>query len=188
MNSEQYDPTKAKGKQLGAKLRRLLWTVVSLTIFRYSPFFCHGWRRFLLRCFGAKIAGTATVGRRAVIDAPWNLTMGERAMICSDAWVACDADIEIGDQSMIGAFARVLAGSHDSNSNNFKPVVTKILIEKNCWIASCAMLVGGGRKVLKIGEGAIVGAGAVVFTNVKPSAIMVGNPAEKIAERSFNKA
>ncbi len=188
MNPEQYDPTKAKGRTCGNKLRRLLWTTVNSTIFRYSPFFCHGWRRFLLRCFGAQIATTARVGRRAVIDAPWHLTVGERAMSCSDAWVACDADIEIGDQSMIGAFARVLAGSHDSNSNTFKPVVTKILIEKNCWIASCAMLVGGGRKVLKIGEGAIVGAGAVVFTNVKPGAIMVGNPAEKIAERSLGEA
>lgn len=183
MNPEQYDPTKAKRSRLGVKLRRLLWRVVNSTAFRYSPFFCHGWRRFLLRCFGAKIAGSATVGRRAVLEAPWHLTMGERAMICSDAWVVCDADIEIGDNSIIGAFARVLTGSHDSGSNDFKPVVTKIVIEKNCWIASCAMLVGGGRKLLRIGEGAVIGAGAVVFANVKPYAVMVGNPATKIAER-----
>ena len=186
MNSEQYDPTKAKGCTLGNKLRRLLWSTVNSTIFRYSPFFCYGWRRFLLRCFGAKIASSATIGRRAVIDAPWYLTMGERAMICSDAWVSCAGYVDIGDQSMVGAFARVLSGSHDSNSNNFKPTWTRIEIEKNCWIATGAMVIGGGRKVLKIGEGAIIGAGAVVFTNVKPNAIMVGNPAAKIAERSLD--
>jgi len=61
------------------------------------------------------------------------------------------------------------------------------LIGNDCWIASCAILASGGRRKLKIGDGAIIGAGAVVFLNVKPLAIMAGNPAEQIAERRFNK-
>lgn len=179
-----YDPTQAK-TPLRVKIHRLLWTVVNQTIFRYSPFFCYGWRRFLLRCFGAKIASSATVGRRAIINSPWNLTMGERAMICNDAWVMCYAPVVIGDQSNVGEYARILTGGHVANSKTYKGIVSSVIIGNDCWIASCAILVSGGRRTLKIGDGAIVGAGSVVFLNVPRMAIMAGNPAEQIGERAF---
>lgn len=188
MNSEtEYNP-KQGGVSLLIKLHRFCWAIVNETIFRYSPFFCHGWRRFLLRCFGAKIAKTATVGRRVIINAPWNLTMGDSSMICNDAWVMCYAPVIIGNRSIIGEYARILTGSHVSNSKSYRPIISEIIIGNDCWIASCSILASGGRRKLKIGDGAIIGAGAVVLLNVKPMAIVVGNPAEQIAERQFNRA
>ena len=181
-----YNPKNAR-TSLWVKLHRFCWVVVNETVFRYSPFFCYGWRRFLLRSFGAKIAKTATVGRRAVINAPWNLTMGDSSMICNDAWVMCYAPVVIGDRSIVGEFARILTGSHVSNSKSYEGIVSDVLIGNDCWIASCAILASGGRRKLKIGDGAIIGAGAVVFLNVKPLAIMAGNPAEQIAERRFDR-
>lgn len=181
-----YNPKKDK-KSVRRKLHRLCWIFVEKTLFRYSPFICYGWRRFLLRCFGAKIAKTATIGRQARIDDPWNLTMGERSMICNHTWIMCQAPVIIGNQSLVGEYSKILTGSHISNSKSYKGIVSGVTIGSNVWIASCAIISSGGYKTLKIGEGAIIAAGAVVFNNVKPMAIMFGNPAKHIADREFNK-
>lgn len=183
-NTVQYD-AKGWAPKVTEKLRRLCWVIVNNTVFRWSPFFCYGWRRFLLRAFGAQIDGTATIGRRAIINAPWNLVMCAKSMICSDAWVMCYAKVEIGEQSMVGEYAKLLTGSHDINSRSFRGLMSPILIGKNCWIASNAMVVSGGRRRLKIGDGAVVGAGAVVMTSVPSMAVMLGNPAEVFSTREF---
>ena len=182
-----YNP-KNMERSIWRKLHRFSWVIVNSTIFRWSPFFMYGWRRFLLRSFGAKIAKSATIGRKAVIEAPWNLSMGERSMICNNAWLMCYAPISIGNQSMVGEWARILTGSHVSNSTSYKGISSAVSIGENCWIASCAMLVSGGYKKLVIGDGAIVGAGSVVMRNVKPMTVVVGNPAKFLVEREFNKA
>lgn len=55
----------------------------------------------------------------------------------------------------------------------------RINIENDVWI-------GSGVRILKdvcIGEGAVIGAGAVVTRDVEPYDIVVGNPATKIGER-----
>ena len=182
----EYNPQKDK-KSVARKLRRLVWVVVEQTLFRYSPFVCWGWRRFLLRCFGAKIAKTATVGRLARIEDPWNLSMGERSMIGNHTWIMCYAPVVLEDQVLVGEYSKILTGSHQTNSFSYKGIVSGVTIKKNVWIASNAMLISSGYKTLVIGEAAVISAGAVVFNNVKPMAIMIGNPAKHIADREFNK-
>lgn len=181
-----YNPKKDK-KSVLRKLHMRLWTVIEVTLFRFSPFFCYGWRRFLLRCFGAKIDKTATIGRLARIESPWNLTMGARSMICNHTWIMCYAPVKIGDQALIGEYVRILTGSHITNSKSYKGISAGVEIGPNAWIASCAILSSGGYKTLRIGEGAIVGVGSVVLRNVKPMTVVMGNPAKFIVDREFSK-
>lgn len=54
----------------------------------------------------------------------------------------------------------------------------EIVIGENVWIGVRAMVLGGAR----IGEGAIVGAAAVVDSEVPPYAIVAGNPAQVVGE------
>lgn len=183
-SQEEYNPKRDK-KSVLWKLRLLAWVCVNNTLFYWSPFFLWGWRRFLLRCFGATIAKTATVGRRARIEAPWNLVMGERSMICNNTWIMCYAPIIIGDQALVGEYCKLLTGSHISNSRSYQGIASPIEIGANAWLASASIVVSGGRRSLRIGEGAIVGAGAVVMTSVRRMTIVVGNPAESVGERSF---
>lgn len=187
-NDVIYDPTRDKVRRsVNMLFMRLLWNVVNATLFYYSPFFCYGWRRFLLRAFGAKISSTASVHRKAIIDSPWNLTMGENSMISNHAWILCRAKVSLGDRALIGEYVRVLTGSHISNSKSFKSAVADVEIGVDSWVASCAILSSSGYKKLKIGDGAIVGVGAVVLRNVKPMTIVMGNPAKYIADREFNR-
>ena len=182
----EYNPKNDK-RALGTKLHRHLWLLVNATLFRWSPFFCYGWRRFLLRMFGAKIARTATVSRTAVINAPWNLTMGDRSMICHHAWVMCHAPVVIGNQSLVGEYARILTGSHISYSKIYRSITSPVVIGENCWVATCAIICWGGYRKFTMGDGAILGVGAVAMRSIKPMTINVGNPAKYIADREFTK-
>lgn len=180
-----YNPRNAR-QEMRYRLACHAWWLVNATLFRWVPFFCYGWRRFLLRCFGAKVASSATVGRTAVIDAPWNLVMGERSMICKNAWVSCHAPVIVGNQSLVGEYARILTGSHKTNSRNYEGIASGVTIGADCWIASCAIVCSGGYSELKIGDGAVVSAGAVVYSDVRPMGIAIGNPAHCVLDRAMD--
>ena len=55
------------------KFTRVLWLVVYVFLFRFSPRPWHWWRSFLLRCFGARIDQGCHIYGAARIWAPWNL-------------------------------------------------------------------------------------------------------------------
>jgi hypothetical protein len=63
------------------KIRRLLWSMVQNTLYRYSFHTWSGWRAFLLRCFGAKIGRRCTIRRTSRVHYPWLLEMGDLACL-----------------------------------------------------------------------------------------------------------
>ena len=54
-----------------------LWWIVQSTIFRISPQFMYGWRRLLLRLFGANIGYRVLIRPTAKILYPWELIIGD---------------------------------------------------------------------------------------------------------------
>ena len=64
------------------KLRRLVWGVVWTCFARPFPrSMAMGWKRMLLRAFGAKIASTAVVYATARVFQPWLLIMDDYACL-----------------------------------------------------------------------------------------------------------
>lgn len=51
------------------------------------------------------------------------------------------------------------------------------------WIGTNAIILGG----VKVGQGAIIGAGAVVAKDVPSYAVVVGNPAKVVKYRFFSR-
>jgi len=51
-----------------------------------------------------------------------------------------------------------------------------VFIDKRVWIGGGTIILAG----VKIGEGAVIGAGSVVAKDVDPGQIMAGNPARPI--------
>lgn len=86
------------------------------------------------------------------------------------AIVSTNSRIVIGDYSFI-AHEVVLADSCAARPGPAAPA-TGISLGENCWIGARAVLLSGAR----IGQGAIVGAAAVVDFEVPPFAIVAGNP------------
>lgn len=92
--------------------------------------------------------------------------------------------IRTGNNVSIGPEAAILTLGHDPRSAIFEDRGGDVVIGDRAWIGYRAIVLPG----VCIGEGAVVGAGAVVTKNVEPYAIVAGNPARKIGERAIGKA
>jgi putative colanic acid biosynthesis acetyltransferase WcaF len=159
---------------------RVLWGLI-FPIFRFSPRSFFGWRIFLLRIFGAKIGREVHIYPSAKIYLPWNLTIGDKSSIGEWALIYNLGKVKIGSQSTVSHRAHLCAGTHDYHDPNLKLLRLPIEIGNQAWICADAFI---GPNVT-VGEGAIVGASAVVFKNVSAWNIVVGNPAKIIKQRNI---
>lgn len=164
---------------LANRLGRVVWGVVWLLFFRPSPIPLHGWRRMLLRCFGARIGPGVHVYPSAKVWAPWNLEMGAHS--CLSHHVDCYSvdKIRIGENVTVSQYAYLCAATHDIEDRQLELVTAPIRIEPSAWICAGAFI-GPGRT---IGEGAVVGARAAVFRDVEPWTVVGGNPARFLKNR-----
>lgn len=179
MTFEDYKPVQTGTIPSRLKVAAIAWRLVNATAFRYSPFFSRGWRRLLLRAFGADIHHTTSANRLAVIDYPWNLRMGAWSSLGPHSWTYALAPITIGAKTCVGDGVRLLTGSHDIEDCQFGLLVSPIAIGSCCWVATGATVLPG----VTIGEGAVVGACAVVTKDVPAWTVVAGNPAREVKKR-----
>jgi acetyltransferase-like isoleucine patch superfamily enzyme len=158
------------------------------------------------RLRGARLGGKSRIGRACRIVRPWRLHAGKRVQLEHQVYIKItseEAKIELGDEVFIG-FGVVLnildslslgnhvliapgcfitdhhhkRGAHDriaAQGCESAPVI----IEDDVWLGANAVVLPG----IRIGRGAIIGAGAVVTHDVEPMAIVVGVPAKRIGMR-----
>jgi maltose O-acetyltransferase len=88
--------------------------------------------------------------------------------------------IRTGDDVSIGPEAAILTLGHEPQSPDFADHGGDVVIANRVWIGYRAIVLPG----INIGEGAVIGSGAVVTKDVDPFAIVAGNPARKIGERN----
>lgn len=159
---------------------RMVWSIVWGIFARPLPrSIGSGWKRFLLRLFGAKISPTAVVYSSAKVYYPANLIMDDYACLASDVDCYNVATIHIGANTTVSQGAYLCTASHDI-TNQLNPLITApIVIEDQAWVAADAFIGMG----ITIGQGAVVGARAVVFKDVDPWTIVGGNPAKFIKKR-----
>ena len=169
---------RAKKYTSGEMTRRVLWTLMQ-PLFRFSPRPCFGWRRFLLRGFGAKIGQSVHVYPSATIYFPWNLEVGDESAIGEQVFIYNLGRVTLGSRVTISHRAHLCAGTHDHTKPDFPLLRPPIAIGSDAWICADAF-VGPG---VTVGEGAIVGARAVAIKDVKPRTIVVGNPARESEKR-----
>lgn len=159
---------------------RMLWTMTWALCARWLPRSVgSGWKRFLLRIFGAKVASTAIVYSSAKVYYPANLTMDDYACLASDVDCYNVAPIHIGKFATVSQGAFLCTASHDIASPHHELITAPITIESQAWVAA-GVFIGMG---VTIGEGAVVGARAAVFKDVEPWTVVGGNPAKFIKKR-----
>lgn len=159
---------------------RLLWSICWGLLATWIPrSMASGWKRTLLRCFGAKISPTAVVYSSAKVYYPANLIMDDYACLASDVDCYNVAPIHVGRFATVSQGAMLCTASHDITSPDHKLITAPIDIADQAWVAAGAF-VGMG---VSIGEGSVVGARAAVFKDVAPWAIVGGNPAKLLKIR-----
>ena len=164
----------------GNKARRLLWDVAYALLFRTMPRSrAMAWKRLLLRLFGARVAPGVRIESSATFWAPWNLTVGENAWIGGGARLYCVDAVTIGANAVVSQEADVCTASHDLSSPAFELTHRPIAVGDGAWIAARAAVLPG----VRVGEGAVVGYGAVVTRDVPPWTVVAGNPAREVGKR-----
>ena len=164
------------------KYRRLLWCSVWKLLFHPWPYFIgHRFRRWLLRCFGAKVPKSAVVFPSAQIWAPWNLSCGNNVAIDRNVYLYSVAPITIGSKVAISDGAFICTASHDISYASRPLTTAPITIHDGAWIGARAFIFPG----VTIGEGAVVGACAVVTKDVPAWAVVGGNPAKILKYRKL---
>ena len=166
------------------KLVRAIWNLVWTLFFRPTPehsVMFNSWRILLLRLFGAKIGSHCVVKSSCEIWQPWNLIMEDYVALSEHVICYTVDKITIGSQTTISREAFLCCASHDVTSPIMELTYAPIIIGANAWIAGRAIILPGR----KIGDGAVVAAGAVVVKDVEPWTIVGGNPARFIAKREL---
>lgn len=151
---------------------RILWVFGSV-IFRWMP--RHFWfvKNVILRIFGATVGKQTRIESSAYIKMPWNVVIGDYCAIGEEVHVYSLGKVCIGDRVTISQQAYICAGSHDLQSNKRELLKPGIFIKDDVWVAARGFIGPG----IILEEGSVIGAGAVVFSNVDAHALMVGNPA-----------
>ena len=159
---------------------RILWSLCS-PLFRYSPRPFFWWRCFLLKSFGACIGSNVHIYNSAIIYMPWNLEIGDWSSIGEYAFVYNLEKITIGTKVTISYRSHLCAGTHDHTNKTFPLLKIPIRINNNVWICTDSFIGPG----VTIGEGAVIGAKAVIVKDVKSWTVMAGNPGTAIKKRTI---
>lgn len=161
------------------RMARVLWSVCCFLFFRYTPRPLHGFRSFVLRCFGAKVGRGVHVYPGAKIWAPWNLNLADGCSIASGATAYSQGIITIGINSVISQGVNLCAGTHDYTLTGFPLVTQPINIGNEVWIAAEAFVHPG----VTIADGCVIGARAVVTKDMPAWMVCTGHPCQPIKQR-----
>lgn len=155
-----------------------VWRLVNALTFGWCGNRC---RQLLLRAFGAKIGGGCLICRGVTVYAPWKLEIGEMVCIGPHVELYNKDKIQIGSGVVISQDAYMCTASHDISSPVMALTKEPIIIADNVWVAAKASVLLG----VNIGEGAVVGACAVVAKDIPPWSVVVGNPAKVVGIRKL---
>ncbi len=159
--------------------KRVLWGWVARPLFRFSPRVLFGWRRALLRAFGARIGREVHIYNTAHIYMPWNIEVGDWSSIGEHAFIYNLGKVTVGTRATVSYRAHLCAGTHDYCDPNLPLLKLRITVGDGAWICTEAFIGPG----VCVGNGAVVGARAVVMHDVAPMTVVAGNPAKFIKKR-----
>ena len=125
------------------------------------------------------------IGEGSIVEPPFHCTYGRNTYLGDGVYLnfSCviidNAEVHIGDQSMIGPVVQIYTAAHPLEA---KPraegweVARPIYLEENVWVGGGAIILPG----VRVGRNAVIGAGAVVTRDVPADTVVAGNPARVI--------
>lgn len=166
---------------LGNRLARVLWGLAWLVLARFTPPPLHGWRRLVLRAFGARVGRAVRVHGSAKIWLPANLELADHVLIGPGARIYNQGRIRIGARSVISQRAHLCASSHALDDPHFQLVLRPIEIGAQCWVAAEAF-VGPG---VCMDDRSVLAARGVLFGAAEADGVYSGNPASLLKRRQL---
>ncbi|MFZ4699314.1 MAG: hypothetical protein ACOYMG_04635, partial [Candidatus Methylumidiphilus sp.] len=156
-----------------------MWNLVWLLLYRPSPVLLHGWRRFLLRVFGAKIGRGAHPYPSAKIWAPWNLEMGDHSCLSHYVDCYCVDRVTLGAYTTVSQYSFLCTASHDYTDISMPLITAPITLGNRVWVTADVFIAPG----VTIGDGAVITARSSVFQDIQAWTVAKGNPARPVKPR-----
>ena len=163
-------------------LKVLLWRAVYTGLFKPSPKFMWGFRRFLLRLFGATVGNKAEFQPTCKITYPWMLETAEFCWVGDETVIYNLAKIKLGNHVALAHRVYLCCGSHDISKDSFDIIVRPITIHDEVWIANDVFIAAG----VVVGRGVVIGARSSVYKDLEAGFIYAGNPVAQIKKRDSN--
>ena len=159
---------------LSNRIARALWNITYTLFFKFTPNFCHEWRSFLLRLFGAKIGKHCHIYPKAKIWLPKNLIMDDYSCLADGVDCYNVAKVKIGKKVIISQRTFLCTATRDLKT---KQIIAKpIILKEKSWIAAEAFIGPG----VTIEENTVIGARSVVTKNMPKNTFCAGNPCKII--------
>ena len=174
------DPYVTSNYTLGNRVRRQLWSLAWICLFRPSPRVAHAWRAGLLRLFGAKLGPRCRFYPGARVWAPWNLACEDTVIVADGVELYNPAPMFLGSHVVVSQGAYLCGATHDYNDRAFPVVSFPMRLGQYSWVAARASVSPG----VNLGNGAILGLGSLATRDLEPWAIYAGVPARKVKDRA----
>lgn len=139
----------------------------------------HFFRLLAYSLVGIKLGKGSVIHIGARFFNPVNIKIGEGTIIGDNVFLDGRDSLVIGNHVDIASQVLIYNSEHDINSENFAPISAPVEIGDYVFIGPRSIILPG----VKIGKGAIIGAGAVVTKDVEEFKIVGGVPAQVIGER-----
>ena len=160
---------------------RAIWYCCNAAYFKSSfPFM--GFKRMLLRLFGAAIGKGVVIKPGVNIKYPWNLFIGNYCWIGENVWIDSLGKVVIGNNVCISQGAFLLTGNHDYKKSSFDLIVRPITIEDGVWIGAKAIVCPG----VTCSSHSVLSVNSVAVSDLEKNSIFQGNPAQKVRERTID--
>jgi len=156
-----------------------LWWIVQALFFKTSPQVMYGWRRFLLRLFGAKIGKKVIIRPTVTITYPWKIKIGDYCWIGDHVELYSLGQIEIEKNAVVSQKSYLCTGSHDYLQEDFPIYQKPIKICEEAWVSTDVYIAPG----VTIGKGSVIGARSTVFKDIPENKVCFGSPVKIIRDR-----
>lgn len=123
------------------------------------------------RVRGGEVGALSIIEGTLIVGNISNLKIGNESFIAKTVNFALHEKIDIGSRVVINNGVQLLTASHDLNDSSWQMYSKPIVIEDYAWVATNAIILPG----VRVGTGAVIGAGAIVRKNVEPFHIFSGD-------------
>ena len=135
-------------------------------------------RRALLRLGGVKLGAVIWGLERCYFESE-NVSIGPGCAVNAECWFEGHGRIVIGRDCLFGSQVMILTSDHAIDPDgqvSRSATYGEVHIKDRCWIGTRVMIMPG----VTIGEGTVIGAGALVTKDCDPGAVYVGVPAKRV--------
>lgn len=157
--------------------------IVIILLLRSLPNFLWPVKKLIIKKSLSKTGKNFRFGSNSIFSDYSLITIGDNVFIGDYSVINTVVPVSIGNNVMFGPEVMIIGGDHNFSvvGKNMKDVKTggvnlPIVVEDDVWVGSRAIILKG----VIIGEGSVVGAGALVTKSLPPYSVCMGSPCNPV--------